>query len=238
MFDKRDRPKGLEFPSCLACNGGTRKSELVASIIGRVFPDAAGEAEKEELRSLLTSVSLRLPGVLEEMKISRAREKLAAGKYGQPSGGFLRLDGPQVTAHLEAFAAKIGFAFHFHATGKPVPPGGGVVAAIHSNLDAIEGKIPNEIFEMLGEPRTLIQGAKNVGDQFRFGTLAAVDANISMGFASFRRSFAVTTFASDAPSKLLVDGELPAKLFRPGDLQVPVPAPEFPSISFRWTWPR
>jgi hypothetical protein len=33
MFRGRQRPKGLEFPSCLACNNGTSHSDLVASLL-------------------------------------------------------------------------------------------------------------------------------------------------------------------------------------------------------------
>jgi hypothetical protein len=35
MFTRKQRPKGLEFASCEACNGGTKHADLVAAYIGR-----------------------------------------------------------------------------------------------------------------------------------------------------------------------------------------------------------
>jgi len=72
MFRSRQRPKGLEFASCLPCNEGTRLADLVAALLCRVYPDADGANEKEELVRLLTSVNNNVPGLLQEMHIGRA----------------------------------------------------------------------------------------------------------------------------------------------------------------------
>lgn len=234
MFDQRIRPKGLEFPSCAACNNGTRKSELVASLLSRVFPDATSSKDQAEVKQLFSSVNNNIPGLLEEMQVGRARAKFAAQRHGNPAGGFLDWNGPLVSAHLDAFAAKLGFAFHYYATGNPIPPGGGVVSAIHSNVDAVLGRIPSDVFDVLGDPQTLAQGAKNVGEQFRFASVRDENRNMSISFASFRESFSVTTYGAAVAEMLLVDGVMPAKLFQPGDLQKPVLGAEFPRISFNW----
>ena len=233
-FDHRAKPRGLEVPSCLACNNGTRVSDLVAALFCRTYPDAQGEAAAQELQTFLREVSQRVPGLLEEMRVPRAKEKFAAQRLGNPDGGFLSWEGPIVTAHLNVFAAKLAFAFHFHATGTPVPKGGGVVTTVKTNVDAWDGKIPEEIFSILGPPRALVQGTFDTQNQFKYAMASASDANMSMGFASFRKSFCVTTFGSDELSRLRVDGELPTTVFQPGDLRTPVPTPEFWSLSFNW----
>ena len=46
MFNQRQRPKGLEFPTCKECNNGTRLTDLVASLLGRVYPDSERSAEE------------------------------------------------------------------------------------------------------------------------------------------------------------------------------------------------
>ena len=40
LFEGRQRPKGLEFPACEACNNGTGHSDLVAAMLARTWPDA------------------------------------------------------------------------------------------------------------------------------------------------------------------------------------------------------
>src|ERR1700730_15593518 len=75
MFRSRRRPKGLEFASCLPCNGGTRLADLVAALLCRAYPDSNGANEKEELERLLSSVNNNVPGLLQEMRIGPGGQK-------------------------------------------------------------------------------------------------------------------------------------------------------------------
>jgi hypothetical protein len=81
MFRGKHRPKGLEFPSCKACNHGTSKSDLVASLLGRVWPDASTELEHKEFKKLLSAIRNNVPGLLEEMQIGKAGQKLARREF-------------------------------------------------------------------------------------------------------------------------------------------------------------
>jgi hypothetical protein len=236
LFNGRIRPKGLEFPSCSACNDGTRLSEQVAAVICRSYPDDNTESAQLELRGLLTALRNNAPEILLEMHTPRAQAKFTAQRLGRPDGGFLKLDGPSVSAHLEIFAAKLAFALHYFKTRKPIPHGGGTVTLMYSNVSLLEGHTPDEIIAHVGEPMTLQQGAKHVGDQFRYNVAMSDNGTMSMGFASFREALAFATFGADEVSKLLVDGRMPGQLFRPGDLQKPVPPPEFSSIGIRYTF--
>src|SRR5215212_9967475 len=76
MFRGKQRPKGLEFPSCRGCNSGTSQSDIVASLIGRLSPDPTTQVEADEFKKLLVSVHQNVPGLLEEMRTRRAGEKL------------------------------------------------------------------------------------------------------------------------------------------------------------------
>jgi hypothetical protein len=71
MFRDRQRPKGLEFPSCQPCNEGTRLADLVAALIGRLYPDAEQQDEQQEMEKLLSSVKNNIPGLLEEIAADR-----------------------------------------------------------------------------------------------------------------------------------------------------------------------
>src|SRR5688572_17251940 len=95
MFRGKQRPKGLEFPSCRPCNNGTSQSDIVASLIGRVSPDPTTQMEADEFKKLLLSVHQNVPGLLEEMRTRRAGEKLEVRRLGvHPASGIMRADGP------------------------------------------------------------------------------------------------------------------------------------------------
>jgi hypothetical protein len=93
MFIQKQRPKGLQFPSCRECNNGTSKSDLAASLVGRLSVEPSAEDEAEEFEKLLRSARNNVPGLLEEMHIVPAVQKLAL----QQGGGALRANGPLVT---------------------------------------------------------------------------------------------------------------------------------------------
>jgi hypothetical protein len=191
VFEGRQRPKGLEFPACEACNNNTSHSDLAAAMLSRIWPDGETETHKHEVKKLMDAVSNNIPGVLTEMYIGRAGQKLARKQNNLPPDTHtLRMDGPLLTAHLETFAAKIGFALHYDVRGAPVPSSGGVRAMWFSNLQALNGQIPDILFEMLPSPSTLRQGSKSVEKQFLY-SYATGESDHMLYFASFRESFAV-----------------------------------------------
>ena len=103
------------------------------------------ELEEEEFKKLLRSISNNIPGLLEEMHIGRAGQKLARKSIStEIDGDFLRVDGPLVSAHMQTFAEKVGFALFYEMTKTIVPPGGGVAARWFSNVEALQGKYPRE----------------------------------------------------------------------------------------------
>ena len=117
IFDGRQRPKGLEFPACDACNSGTKHSDLVAAMLARCWPDAEPSSRQKDAKKYLSAVANNVPGVLQEMFIERGAEKLARKRHNIPADAHpFRMDGPLLTAHLETFAAKMGFALHYELT--------------------------------------------------------------------------------------------------------------------------
>ena len=63
MFDQRQRPKVLESPTCERCNHGTRLTDLVASLLDRVYPDSENDPDRKELKKLLIAVRNNVPGL-------------------------------------------------------------------------------------------------------------------------------------------------------------------------------
>lgn len=85
MFEGRQRPAGLEFPACHACNNQTGHSDLVASLLARSFPDSNTAIQRTDMLKILSAVANNVPGLLEEMHISRAAEKLTRKHHGIPN---------------------------------------------------------------------------------------------------------------------------------------------------------
>src|SRR5579883_432778 len=67
VFAGRKRPRGLEFPSCRACNNGARKEDCFIAYFSRVYPDVSTESEKAELRRLARGVDHNFPGLFREL---------------------------------------------------------------------------------------------------------------------------------------------------------------------------
>ena len=232
MFTNRSRPQGLEFPSCVECNHGARRADLVAALVGRVYPDPP-DGEDAEAQSLMSAIARHIPGLLPEMRAPRASEKLMMRRLGVTEGGALRLSGPLVDAHLRSFAARLGFAMHFEVTGKMIPPTGGVSVRIYSNVDMMSGDLPQEALAHLPASATLRQGSKNVDDQFQYAVLKTDTRTMSMSFASFRRSFAILAISTENRTRVEAQG---VSMFVPGGLAV-APVQSFSlSVAYSSTW--
>ena len=64
----------LEAGCCKACNNGTGKTDLVASLVGRLSSDGSTDLDAAEFKNLLTGVTNNVSGLLEESRsATRAR---------------------------------------------------------------------------------------------------------------------------------------------------------------------
>lgn len=220
MFRRRQRPKGLEFGSCLPCNGGTRLADLVAALLCRTYPDADGANEKDELERLLASVNNNVPGLLQEMHIGRGGQKIARNRLPVPTGaGFLRTNGPLVSNHMQTFATKLGFAFYHELTQSIIPPSGGVVARWFSNVDRLEGKFPQTIFDVLLPAQTLRQGRFEVSSQFAYQWRLSEGERMGLFCAFFGQSFAVVVCAATDQSLLAIEAVDQDLIVHPGKIR-------------------
>jgi len=179
VFEGRQRPKGLEFPACQQCNNGTRLSDLVAAMLSRAWPNPTTYVQTGDAKRLFNAVANNLPDVLWEMDIGRAGEKLARKRNNIPADAHpLRMDGPLLTAHLETFAAKMGFALHYELRGAPVPALGGIKPMWFSNLQALNGQIPDILFQMLPSPSTKVQKTSEANFSIRTRPARATTCSI------------------------------------------------------------
>jgi hypothetical protein len=218
MFDQRHRPKGLEFPACKECNAGTSLTDLVASLLGRVYPDSRNDPNKKELKKLLAAVRNNVPGLLQEMMVDEARQIQARRDIPNgPPGGFLRANGPILTKHMDTFGAKLGLALHFETHGTFVPQEGGVQPMYFTNVSAARGELPMEIINRLPPAQTLRQGRRDVLDQFTYSFLLTEERRHSVFYAVFRQSFAVAAVTALDRSEFLMKNADKYPVIAPGD---------------------
>jgi hypothetical protein len=134
-----------------------------------VSPDAKDNIAQTDLKKLLSSVTNNVHGLLEEMYIDPTGQAIARKRLAKEvEGGFLRTDGPLVTAYMQTFSTKLGFALYHAITKRIAPMSGGVAARWFSNVERLDGTFPQSIFDVLLQPETLRQGDFNVSDQFSY----------------------------------------------------------------------
>jgi hypothetical protein len=216
MFRGKQRPHELTFASCEQSNSGTRRSDLVASLLGRVYPDGT-DVDVADLRKVLRAIANNVPGLLQEMMLSDAEQ--AAAKI--PVGWALRASGPILTGHILAFGAKLGLALHFELHKRAVPIAGGVLPIWFSNAQAVRGEIPENLLAMLPAPRTMTQGKQHVGDQFQYSWTTTDDKHHSLFYAVFRQSFAIAATTADDRTQFLNKWQDRHRIFIPGEVRDP-----------------
>jgi hypothetical protein len=193
----------MEFAACKACNEATRDDELVAATLVRLWPDVP-ETEEEQFRKLAASAEARNPGLLQELEPSLRQSKevrRVLSSLGE-KGHAVNLSGPVVGNAMERFAAKLGYALHYELTGEIISRDGGTRGQFFTNVEVANGALPEGLVSHVGEPMTLVQGAWNVGEQFRYRIATTADKGASIALVSFRQSISVVTFASQDAARL------------------------------------
>ena len=108
MFRGKQRPSGMEFASCEACNPGTSNADLTASLFARLHVETdASTWQMEEAQRLKRTLKIKAPEVLEELFNPR---KTRTGPV-RWNGVFRPLttvtaDGPILGRYMRAFASK------------------------------------------------------------------------------------------------------------------------------------
>lgn len=200
IFVGRKRPEGLEFAACYTCNRGSSDTDIVAALMSRISMGAASDQERDELGPLFRQAERRVPGLLADLRPALSRR---ANAIIPPEAPYHVVEiGGIVTEHLRAFGAKLVLGLHYARTARIVPNRGAVSTHIFTNADWITGRMPEELTSWSKEPRTLVQGSQNVGDQFSYDWAAEADGSVALYVAVFRNSFAVAGFVADDASSV------------------------------------
>ena len=90
IFDGRQRPRGLEFSACAGCNAGSRLAEQVIGLLSRMYPNAAGDFQRQEVKRLMREVENNHPGLLREMVLMPAQRASFEGSGSGACPGTVR----------------------------------------------------------------------------------------------------------------------------------------------------
>lgn len=200
MFALKDRPRGLEFPSCQPCNRGSALDEQVAALLSRSYPNASTQAERDELKRLFKAVGNNQPGLLEELlPLPRHELALKLNRHRLPIDAYaLNVSGPLLNQAIIRFAAKLCCALRYEETNVSMPREGAIQVMWVTNFQFDTEDFESGLLKLLGPGRTLRQGKKAVTSQFRYTSTFCVDQPVSFHFGVFREAFAVYGFAADS----------------------------------------
>lgn len=169
MFKGKHRLSGMEYPVCLACNNGTRGSDVVAAMMARInTSDEGGAPLFQEALQFRKSVMKWAPGVYEE--IQSAPRSL---DYIRDPSGLLRpvvrvrVEGEHLHGHLNAFAAKLGLALYREHTGTALPAEGLIMSTWFSNAGLTQ-TYADIMLNIMPSYSTLEQGRQRADGQFKY----------------------------------------------------------------------
>lgn len=209
LFDGKQRPKGLEFPSCQPCQNSTRREEQAIAMFARIFPDAPTERGRREYQKLVREVGRNHPGLLAEMNVDQLAMLGQMGEAANrlPTWNFISTGGPIARNIIRKFANKLALALHFEETKQIVPRGAGIFSMHYTNVTAIVDGMPVEVMERLGNEKALVMGRQHTGRAFSYQSARFSDEDTTIHMAYFRQSFALLLVVypnfADVPSAAL-----------------------------------
>lgn len=208
LFDLKQRPKGLEFPSCQSCQDSTRKNELVVAMLSRIYPDPRTTQARHEMREILRSVRTNFPGLLEAMRVDQVGvlSRLGDKAFKLPEWNFLSTGGAQVQGAINGFGLKLAKALHLELTGRIVPRGAGIFVEQFSNFNALTEAMPHDLMDAIGNEKTLQMGKQNAWDTFSYQSANVVDGAQTVHFAYFRQSFSLLMCVYPDPAEIPDEG--------------------------------
>lgn len=171
LFEGRNRPSGLEFPSCKECNNGTKAADIVATFFSRInrFDDDSSFWRTGAGKTIIATLDRDAPGLREEvMDFSKGERTFARTAGGvlvpvvviQPRSALLQV-------HLNVFSAKMGMALYAELVGTPMPLEGIVQFGwfLNTGLSDAQAEAMLSILPIRGE---LKQGKFSSRSQFAY----------------------------------------------------------------------
>ena len=185
--------------------------------MSRVYPDPKTLAQMDEFGRILKAIKNNRPEVLIEMWPSRRHLRKAKSApwaerhvaLGEPPP-VLSFGGPLVGQSLRAFARKLFCALHYKEFSQIIPRQGHIGWRWVSNVQALEGKLPDELTSLMQMAPKAKRASRDLSDQFSYSFVRADEGDLTAYYAAFRFSFAMlgVVSISGAPLEFVKEGEL------------------------------
>ena len=226
MFRDRQRPNELVFASCAKCNNGTRKADLAATYISRMYTlDPREEWKQKEFSGLSAKLDEMDPDLRDEVDPTRGREwcliqTLSGMLIRAP---WLRTNGPRLSAYLTVFSAKFAMAIYRELMGHALPMEG-IALTTPILTGQMHPALFNQLIRNMPVISTLRQGNKHVGEQFSCRYASDGETGVT-GVAQFQQDLRLAFIVTSTPDRLGSALEAPrTRLTRPGGLLSAMPA--------------
>jgi len=193
LFNNRDRPKGMEFPACELCNGGTKRTEQVVAMLCRAMCEPTGVTTAPDAKAIMQAVKNN--DLKTYLEFRPSAEQLVRASSVYPRGGPINI-GPRCRAHMRVFLSKLGMALYRQVVGRRLPSTGGVRSLWYSNFQALSKSFPGEA--LIGLPRfeALAQGRKTTDGQFEYTWQTTDTGRLFRFVVVFRFSFLANIFVA------------------------------------------
>jgi hypothetical protein len=226
LFRKRDRPSGLEFASCKACNNGTSAADTAVAFFSRIdrFGDDVTTWKVQEAAKHLGAMGALAPGFKKEL-FDQEKDALLR----TPAGILVPVAeihaGPISQSLLHVFGAKLGMALYREHAGHALPLDGCVHVMWFLN-NGLSQETADGILRILPVHNTLRQGKRrSASGQFDY-RFNSDDKSIVAALSHFHSNIHFFTIAMAEPSLYGFPRSMPFSAFvKPGELTKFMPKP-------------
>jgi hypothetical protein len=202
----------MEFPSCEACNDGSRDQDVLAAMLARMGPDTELRNRDGRLPGLVRKVNSRFPGLLREMMPSSIEARRANRRIGltPPVGGthqdthVVKIP-EKIREAVRVLASKLAKGLFYMEMGQIFPGQGCLLFRWFTNSHVIRDGGP-VLFELLnqlaGKAPVLRRAGRDLVDQFEYKLSTAESERLFVLQAHFPGSFGFVVFGSATPGHL------------------------------------
>jgi hypothetical protein len=191
------------------------------AMLSRIYPNEPDGTDRTEIGRVIDGVANAFPGFLRRMVLSPNEVRVFLRRegierpYGVPLNKIpvVRVGFPEVTEAIERYGVKLGCALHYLHHKRIVPMSGTILVKWYSNIQAMQGKLPEDLIRFVKRGRQLIRNRKMLNDQFSYRYATDKDGDVGLYLSIFRQSFAVVSFvymnSADAPEEAASDRRTP-----------------------------
>jgi len=211
LFNDAAWPEGFEFPACARCQKISRYAETMVGFLSITYSDPNDPPTDAEKQRRFTGLRRNYPELFPKLFLSTEKVTKFIAEHGWPVDPFtnrpvspamsrvtgelrppmLSLNHPEVHEAVEIFGRKLACALHYYETGFIIPRTGAIHVRWYSNVQLVEGAVPEPLHEINKLHRALTRSNRTLNNQFSYAAAISEQKDAAIYLATFRRSFAL-----------------------------------------------